>query len=347
MNCRFSRFFAAPGRTVLAVVLTTLAAVGPPSPTVTAQQPAAEFTDAIAYAQARTVKVYGARIGREAGYATGMIVSPQGLILTAHGSHLAGERLQVVLPDGSTHRATVERRCEPLQSVLLKIDAVTPNFWELPENAVARQGDWVLAVSNAFKVADGPEPLSVNLGVVALRTRLETKRGTHDVPYQGHVLLLDAITSNPGAPGGAIVTVDGRVAGMIGKIVESKSTNTRLNYAVPADLLHTFVAGKPMADETDAPLTHVKAVLGIRLFTLGGQRGPAYVDRILPNSPAAKAGLKADDLILAVDDHVVRDIRDYDKLVETLKAGRQVTLSIKRKRQLLQISLTPVLGGEH
>lgn len=297
------------------------------------------FDKAIAEAQARTVKIYGAGIGREPGYATGLIVSADGHILTAHGIYLAGERLWVVLPDGSRHRAEVERRSTPIQVAMLKIDAKTPDYFETTDKPAARRGDWVLGVSNAFKVADGPEPLSVNLGVVSLRTRLDIKRGTQRLPYEGDVLLIDAITSNPGAPGGALVTSDGRLAGMIGRITESESTGTRINYAVPSDLLHKFIEGRPLGSD---PSELRPGITGIRVFTLGDSRAPAYVDRILPGSPAAGAGIRPDDLILSIGGKRVSTIRDFRRIGESLPAGKPVAIVIKRKDRTLSITLTPV-----
>ncbi len=298
------------------------------------------FAAAIANAQMRCVKIYGAAIGRESGYATGVIVSPDGDILTAQGIYLAGERIRVVLPDGSVHEATVRRRSRPLQVALLHIDAKTPDYFELSPQSNVLAGDWVLAVSNAFKVADGTEPLSVNLGIVSLRTRLSAKHGTQDVPYDADALLIDAITSNPGATGGALVGTDGRLAGLIGRIVESKSTGTRINYAVPADLLAAFLSGMPI--ETSAPETAgVKATLGVRLFALTGKRAPAYVDRVLGGSPALAAGLKADDLIVELAGKKVATILDFEKIEDTLAVGTAVQLLVKRKQQLIRMSVTP------
>lgn len=304
-----------------------------------------EFASAIAYAQKRTVKLYGAGIGREPGYASGLLVSGDGHILTAQGIYLSGERLRITLPDGSSHQATLERRSQNLQLALLKIDAQTPDYFNLPEQAPVKQGDWVLAVSNAFKVADGNEPLSVNLGIVSLRTRLEAKRGFSDIPYDGDVLLIDAITSNPGAPGGAVMTADGRLAGLIGRIIEGKTTNTRLNYVVPTDLLAQFLAGKEPTPAATVS-TGAKGETGIRLFGLGGRKGPAFIDRVLAGSPAAKAGLKSDDLIVSIGGQVVHDSLDYKKIADSLKAGQEVTVVVKRNNQLVSVQLVPVAAGE-
>ncbi len=300
------------------------------------------FARAVAIAQQRTVKIYGAGIGRVSGYGTGLLVSAEGDILTAEGVNLLGNRIRVTLPDGSMHDARLVRSNHELQLALLKIDAPTPQYFALGDQPPVEKGSWVVAVSNAFKVADGAEPLSVTLGIVSLRTRLDARRGTQDSPYLGDLLLIDAITSNPGAAGGAVVTADGRLAGMIGKIIESKSTNTRLNYAVPVDLLDKFVRDElesfaPVVASSDA-----KAELGIRLFRLGGRNAPAYIDRVVANSPAAAAGLRPDDLVISVGGQAIRNVTEYRQVVDTLKPGEEVLLLVKRGEKVQEFRITPV-----
>jgi serine protease Do len=301
------------------------------------------FAEALAYAQPRCVKLYGAGTNIEAGYATGLVVSRDGLILTAQGIYLSANRLRVVLPDGSQHDAQIVRRSEPLQAVLLKIDAQTPNYFPLSKEPIGEKGDWILAVSNLFKVAANKEPLSTNLGVISLRTRVDARHRTQDVPYDAEMLLLDAITSNPGASGGAVIDMDGRLVGMIGKLLESKNTNTRINYAVPSDLLYKFVQNEPIAPSVAPPAStgNGKATLGIGVFTLAGKRSPAYVDRVVPGSPAATLGLKKDDLVMQLGGETVKDIRDYERILTTLQPGVEVTIIVKRKRDVLSFQITP------
>jgi S1-C subfamily serine protease len=303
------------------------------------------FAPAVEQAQRRTVKIFGAGIGRSPGYATGLAVSPHGEILTTQGVFLAGDNLRVTLADGSTHAAQVVRRSQSLQAALLKVEAETPEYFELEEKPVAAKGDWILGVSNAFKVADGSEPLSVNVGVLSLRTRLDARRGYQDFPYDGDVYLIDAITSNPGAAGGAVINIDGKLVGMIGKVIESRATNTRLNYAIPADMLKRFVAGTEndtaVASASPPPMTGQSTELGIRLFDLGGRKSPAYIDRVLPGSPAAQAGLKTDDLVVSIAGQVVRDGGDFRRIVQMLRPGSEVIVEVKRKNDVLSVKLTP------
>jgi serine protease Do len=318
----------------LALVLASAApAAEPPVPNA--------FQKAIAYAQKRCVRLYGGGAGREHGYATGLLVSADGLILTAQGVYLVGSRVRAVLPDGTVHEADILRRSDALQAALLKVDARTPDFFDLAAEATVRQGDWVLGVSNLFNVAAPGEPLSVNLGVVSVRARMEARHRAQDVPYEGDILLVDAITSNPGAPGGALVAADGRLVGMLGKLFQSTSTNTRVNYAVPVDLLKAFVEGKGDGPAAPPAPPAAEAYVGLRLFALSGKSAPAYVDAVAPDSPAHRAGLRKDDLVLTVGSEVVRNVAECQDALKALKAGRSVPFVVKRKQTILSVTVTP------
>jgi len=300
------------------------------------------YARAIEFAQRRTVKVFGAGIGRNAGYASGIVVSANGQIVTAQGVFLGADNLRVTMADGQTHSATVIRRSNELQAALLQMDAATPEFFDLSKPLTVAPGEWVLAVSNAFKVADGNERLSANIGVLSMRTPINARRGLLDFPYQAEAYLYDAITSNPGAEGGAVVTADGQLMGMIGRVIESKSSGTRLNYAVPVDVMAKFVHGELAPTSAATSNATTKADLGLRLFSLGGRRGPAYIDRISPGGPAAAAGLKTDDLIVSIDGQIVRDASDFRRIVEALPVGVEVQVEVKRKNELLSVRITPV-----
>lgn len=310
------------------------------------------FAKAAALAQQRTVKVYGGGVGRVIGYSTGIVVSPNGEILVAQGAQLSAASLRVTLANGQTYPAQVVRRSGPLQAAILKIEASTPEYFDLSKPSEVGPGDWILAVSNAFKVAEGTEPLSLNVGVFALRTQLQGRRGVQDVPYTGDLILLDAITSNPGAAGGAVVDDEGKLVGMIGRLIEDTGTNTRINYAAPVDRLAKFVAGaeetavadngtpEPNATTGTSGNSNKPVDLGIRLFRLGGRKGAAYVDRVIPNSPAAAAGVRADDLILAVNGQTIRTSDEYQKAVAALPAGSDPVLDVKRKDQVMTLRLS-------
>src|SRR5207302_147534 len=82
---------------------------------------------------------------------------------------------------------------------------------ELAAGVTAEAGNRVLAFSNLFGVATGDEPSSVQHGIIAVKTRLDARRGTFETPYHGAVYVLDAMTNNPGAAGGALTNVHGEL----------------------------------------------------------------------------------------------------------------------------------------
>jgi len=181
-----------------------------------------------------------------------------------------------------------------------------------------------------------------------MRATLDTRRRAHDLELQSPIVLIDALTANPGSPGGALVTVDGRLAGMIGKIIESDSTHTRLNYAIPNDVLAAFVEGRPTtADVATSEPTSADGGpvdLGIRIFNLSGPRAPAYVDRVVSGSPADRAGVQRDDLVLSINGKWVRTVTAYEQQVDKLRSGREVRVTIKRGDKVKEITIPT--GGE-
>ncbi len=325
-----------------------------------AQQPAENFTltpqtrradalpladtslpELIAHHQPLIAKVYGAAAGLVEGYSSGIVVSPDGLIVSSQGVYLDGQRVRVGLADGSVHDATILRRDRQLQLALLKINVATPRHFDLTNPASVQQGDWVVALSNAFRVADGKEPVSAWLGSVSLQTSIHARLNERDVAYSGSMVLVDSITSNPGAAGGALLALDGRLVGVLGKIIDSTETNTRLNYAVPTDVVRDFVEGKVSEPAIAVQITAEPGETGIRLFELGGKSAPAYIERVRAGSPAAAAGLQADDLVISVGGEKTGSVRDCNSALALLPAGVEAVLVVKRGNELLRVALVP------
>ncbi len=313
------------------------------------------FDEAIAAATTRVVKLYGASIGRQAGYGSGVLVSPDGRIITTQSLMLEGRSLRAVLHDGREFPAEVLARDDRRELALLKIDAADLPFFEVGASEHLKRGDWLIAASNAFKVAQGREPVSVWAGVLTARTDLDARRRTQPYPYGGPVLLLDMIAANPGAAGGAVVDVDGRLVGVVGNRVIGELTNTWLNYAMPVEEIAAFIAaydapaaaaGSPErqhsptdpASADSAPSGEEEVAgqpyLGIRLFEIGGRLKPAYVERVRPGSPAHRAGVRRNDLIVALNGRTIGTCDDYHDLFVALHPGQEVEIVVKRKEEL-------------
>lgn len=297
--------------------------------------------DVLAAAQQRVVKLYGVGVGRVRGYGSGIIVSADGRIVTVLSSLLESEAPRVVLPDGRRFTAVVVARDPRRQLAQLQIDAKDLPFFPLGQSGHLNAGDWVVAAGNPFKVAEGAEPVSVSLGVFSGRATLEARRRTQDFPYDGPILLTDAIVSTPGSAGGALLDVNGALVGLIGKEVESLRTNTWLNYALPVEEVAAFLAAAEAADRVEPVAEPVAARVdpGIRLFDLGGSVRPAYVERVRPGSPAARAGVQADDLIISLNGQPIATCEDYQVRLGQSRAGQPLELILKRGQQLLTVKI--------
>lgn len=320
---------------------------------------ASGFERAIGMALPRTVKLYGLGAGVQEGYGTGVIISPEGRVLTVLSLLLDTPKLRATTADGQRYEANVLRRDKERQLALLQLvprsdeepvasDAPIGTFpyFDVCTEPELRPGDWVLAAGNSFKVADGAEPVSLSHGVFSTRTALDAQRRVRDFPYDGDVLVIDAITSNPGAPGSALVNIDGAFVGLIGRVVMSNLTNTHFNYAMPGDVVCQFVRTDPDAANGEGAGTEGTAEsskkpvdLGIRIASAGYQKVLPFVERVRAGSPAEKAGVRKDDLILSVNGRAVADAAEYQQRMESVERGRPVTLVIRRGRAIVDVQV--------
>ena len=300
-------------------------------------------------AQSATVKVYGAGGGGLAAYQSGFLVSPEGHVATVW-SYVLDVEPTVVLDDGRRFQGEIVGFEPQLELAVLKIDADDLPYLQLAESLPELAAP-VLASSNLFGIASGDEPTSVMQGNVSAITRLDARRGTFTTPYNGTVLVLDLIANNPGAAGGALVGLDGTAVGMLGKELRDTASGVWLNYALPSTALREVVgdiiAGRAVvsADPGDPPLARQQAhdleSLGIRMIPDVLESTPAFVDRVLADSPAARADIRPDDLILLVGRSRIDSQR---KLVDTLRRIDRrdpVSLTLQRGAKIVTTTLAP------
>ncbi|TWT79002.1 putative serine protease HtrA [Planctomycetes bacterium CA13] len=310
-------------------------------------QPSLE--SAAEHAQSRVVKIYGAGgiSGLEA-YQSGFLVSPEGHVATAW-SYVLDVDPTVVLDDGRRFDAKIVGFEPSLALAVLKIEASELPFFRVEEKASAQWGDPILAVSNLFGIATGREPASVMQGCIAAVTKLDARRGTFKTPYRGSVLILDLIANNPGAAGGAVVDVNGNLVGMLGKELRDASTGVWLNYALPASALRTTIgdilAGRvPQAVNSNEPKlardkAHSLVTIGVVMVPDVLESTPAYVDEVIVGSPAERANLRPDDLILLVNGRRIDGQRSLRDTLRTIDRRDQVELTIQRDSEILPVSL--------
>ena len=273
-----------------------------------------------------------------AAYGTGVLVSPQGHILTVASPLLLTQELRVHLYDGRRCQARVIVMEPELDAALLQLDkAEDLPYFDVAAAAsapLAKTGEWILAFSNEFQIATRDEPVSIQRGVIAAYSRLHGRRGVFDAPYSGNVYVIDAITNNPGAGGGVITTRRGELVGLIGKELRNTLTDTWINYAVPIKVLADFVAKAKVGEYHPVvralPATNQAGFHGIVLVPNVVERTPPFVEEVLPGSPAAKAGLRPDDLIVYLDGQQVVSVKAFREMIEKAPPGTVIKLEVRR-----------------
>lgn len=299
----------------------------------------------------RVVKIFGAGgIANLKSYGTGFLVSSEGHVVTVWNHLLDRDRVTVILNDGRRYEARVLGAEPQLDLAVLQLEDVKvelPHF-DLATAEDVQAGSRVLGFSNMFKVATGDEPVSVLHGVVAARTKLNARRGAFEFPYDGPVYVVDAITNNPGAAGGVLTTTDGRLIGMIGRELRNAETSTWINYAIPVTQLREtigqiisgdFTPSRRRTDDDTNPRRYTAIDFGISLVPDVVQRTPAYVISIVGDSPAERAGLARNDLVVFLNGQLVQSCRTLQDELGWLEAGDTLKLVVRRDGKLISVEL--------
>jgi S1-C subfamily serine protease len=331
----------------LCVSLSFAIALSAPT-TVSAQTSVAEVAQGV---QPKIVKIFGAGglRGLEA-YQSGFLISGEGHILTAWSYVLDSDVITVYLHDGQKLTAEVVGMDPRSEIAVLKVNGQGLPHFSLDDAVPLKAGSKVLAFSNMFGVALGNEPVSVLHGVVAAKTELSARRGAFESNYRGQVYVLDAMTNNPGAAGGALTDRNGRLAAVLGKELRSSASNLWLNYALPIAEIKTTVeeilAGKfrpaaHQANQKKPKQHHTLATLGLNLVPDFLPRTPPFVESVEPKSTAAKSGIRPDDLILFLNGRVVASCKLLADELTFIDRLDPVQLTVQRGQELLEVELVP------
>ncbi|MDA7977704.1 MAG: S1C family serine protease [Pirellulales bacterium] len=323
-----------------------------------------DVSNLIEQVQPKMVKIFGWGGGpRLEDYQSGFLVSGEGHILTAWSYVLDTGTVTVHMFDGIKYEAKLVNIDPVAEIAVLKIEAGgnLPHF-ALNEESDVQPATSVWAFSNLYKVATGNEPVSVQQGVISAITNLSARRGVFNTPYQGRVYVLDAVTNNPGAAGGALVDREGRLLGMLGKEMKNDRTNSWLNYALPTSEIHdtvmqiiedpnyTPVRVDPLAGrhgkegKAERPMTLQR--LGIVVVPeVISAATPPFVDDIRYQSPAEKAGLLRDDLIMFLNGQVIHSCQMLRAELEYIDQDDAVSLTVIREtggvQRIVDLTLFP------
>ncbi len=261
---------------------------------------------------------------------SGFIIDSRGYILTNH--HLVGgaEKIIVRLNDNRELAARSIQSDQSSDLALIKIDAEDLHAIPLGDSDLVRVGQWVLAIGNPFGLTQ-----TVSAGIVSALKRCDLK-----ILPQESFIQTDA-SINPGNSGGPLVNLRGEAIGINTAIFASSSGgNQGIGFAVPIQLARTLVKrwmeGKGasyvgvMPSKVDSDMAHY---YGLKELT------GAFLARVDPEGPAATAGLRAKDVILAFDGTEVRDESHLRVLIAGSTSNEPLEVLILRngKRETLRV----------
>jgi serine protease DegQ len=267
------------------------------------------------------------------GLGSGVIVSPEGYILTNNHVIEGAAEIQVTLSDSRHAVAQVIGTDPETDLAILRINLDRLPVIALGNSDSAQVGDRVLAIGNPFGVGQ-----TVTSGIVSALGRNQLGINTFE-----NFIQTDAAI-NPGNSGGALVDVNGHLIGINTAIYSRSGGNMGIGFAIPVSTARQVLEGivrdgqvtrgwvgiEPMALTPELAET----------FGLNSTEG-VVVTAVLQNGPAANAGLRPGDLLVKVANQPVTNVGGLLTQIAALKPGSSVKLEVMRRNQRLTLEVTP------
>jgi serine protease Do len=283
--------------------------------------------------------------GTRTGIGSGVIYDQQGHILTNNHVVAGARDMAVALPDGRTFDARTIGTDPDTDLAVVQIQGDSLPVAALGNSDQLGVGDPVVAIGNALGLPGGP---TVTTGVVsALGRSIQEPAGDQGEPG---AVLYDVIQTdaaiNPGNSGGPLVDMSGQVIGintMIAGLAEPGVPAQGIGFAI------AISSARPVGDQLASTGHAVHPYIGIAFQWAGGAsarqlrsagKQGVLVQRVSPNSPAAKAGLQQGDVITAVDGQTLTEEAALPKYVQKRKSGDTMQLTVVRNDQERTVSIT-------
>ena len=267
----------------------------------------------------------------ERGQGSGVIYDPSGLLLTNAHVVEGTTRVMVGLPDGRRVEGKVVGSDSVTDLAVVRLSG--PGPWPvaaLGDSDALQVGEWVIAVGNPFGLDQ-----TVTLGIVSNLNRNAAALGITDKRLQ---LIQTDAAINPGNSGGPLLNADGEVIG-INTLVRS-GPGAGLGFAIPVNQARS-VAQQLV---TSGKVSH--AMVGVALEPVrngeGAASAGAKVRSVMPGGPAARAGVRAGDVVVAAAGQPVADPAALIQVVSRHGVGRPLLLELDRDGQRLEVRVTPV-----
>jgi serine protease Do len=264
------------------------------------------------------------RTRREQGLGSGVIISPDGYILTANHVVDGADEIEVAIADNKKEfTARVIGTDPPTDVAVLKIDAKDLPAITLGDSDQLEVGDVVLAIGNPYRIGQ-----TVTMGIVSALGRGNFAFGRIN-QYEDFIQTDAAI--NPGNSGGALVDAEGRLVGINTAIISSTRGSEGVGLAVPINMarrvMERLIAdGKVTRGDLAILLQDITPRLA-KAFDLPDQNG-VLVSDVFPNTPAEKAGIKSGDVIVGFNGKDITGMHNLQLAVSECAPGSSATVKL-------------------
>jgi serine protease Do len=291
----------------------------------------------------------GGRTGerRNAGIGSGFVVRRDGIIVTNAHVIAGATKVSIGMRDGTSYDATVVGIDETNDLAVVRIKATDLPVAPLGSSSTLIVGEWSIAIGNPFGFVLGNSEPSVSVGVISAVGRNLAGRGDGGGVYVDMIQTDAAI--NPGNSGGPLVNAAGDVVGVNSSIYSPSGGSVGLGFAIPIDRTKRIVEDLLEHGAVRQPW------VGIRLQTpdVASAREAAAVGaivaRIVPGSPADRAGVRAGDQVIAAGARPVRNPFDWEARLLDLRVGEQLAVTVRRGgtplRFVLQVADAPEVSA--
>ena len=267
----------------------------------------------------------------ESSLGSGVIVSEQGLILTNEHVVASADEIEVALADGRKLSAKVVGTDPDTDLAVLKVEAEKLPAITFAADEKLNVGDVVLAIGNPFGVGQ-----TVTQGIVSALGRNHLGINTYE-----NFIQTDA-SINPGNSGGALIDASGNLIGINSAIYSRNGGSMGIGFAIPASI------AKQVMEQIAVSGSVTRGWIGIEAQDITPELAESFklkqasgslIAGVLRNSPADVAGLKAGDILLAINDKEVLDSSGMLNIIAALKPNDKAELKIARAEKELIVKV--------
>ena len=271
------------------------------------------------------------------GSGSGVIIRPDGYIVTNNHVVESASKVEVTLNNNKTYEATVIGTDPATDVALLKIDAQGLPTIEFADSDQLRLGEWVLAIGSPL----GEELRStITAGIVSAKGR---SMPNYDGKFKIESFIQTDAAVNPGNSGGALVNKAGKLVGINTAIISTTGSYTGYSFAVPSNIVSKIVGDlidfgsvkRVMLGVTISPITDEIA----KELKLSSQLG-VYINEVTKGGTADKAGLKKGDVIVSLGGSDITSVANLQEKVNSFHPGDKTSAVVIRDGKRQEIELT-------